>query len=65
MSTARLQSQRQVELTNLCLAIQKKCIDDAEIQSNHECEQYDAYLQDQASYLTANKKRKVIPVQLL
>lgn len=60
---ATLQSHRQVELTNLCLVIQKKYTNGAEIQSNHVFEQYDAYPQDRASCLTTMRKnRKVIQV---
>ena len=37
----------------MCQAVQSRCTNDADIRSNHKCEQYDAYPQDHTSYLTA------------
>lgn len=46
---------KQMLLTDLYRVTQKQCTSVVERQSNHICEQCDAYLRGQTSYLTAKR----------
>lgn len=40
----------------MCQAVQSRCTNDADVQSNHKYEQCDAYPQDHTSYSAAKDK---------